>query len=215
MVGPTVQRGRLVRPSDPAAAVASASCCDTSHLPSSVYGVRSITAVYRHVRMQRRWLGPAAAETATSAAHCHTTCGCATRTAAASRSVLDLSCCTRSCAAAHNVDNGAAGQGRQWGLYHIPSIIVTAVLQYGFKGTQMVPTTAHIYNTTFYSLASTSHEMSHMIRFHRIGIRLRRHRYRLGGPEICPCIPHIWAEGILTVAKVRALWRASCPCTVQ
>ena len=31
---------------------------------------------------------------------CHTTCGCATRTAAASRSVLDLSCCTRSCAAA-------------------------------------------------------------------------------------------------------------------
>ena len=64
------------------------------------YPVQGTAQNLPHARVQRRWLGPAAAETATSAAHCHTTCGCATRTAAASRSVLDLSCCTRSCAAA-------------------------------------------------------------------------------------------------------------------
>ena len=56
--------------------------------------------MHRRARMQRRRLGPVAAETATSAVHCPTTCRCTARTAAASRSVLDLSCCICSCAAA-------------------------------------------------------------------------------------------------------------------
>ena len=49
------------------------------------YGPKSM-----HARRPRRRLCPTAAETAASAVHCHTTCGCTARTATASRSVLEL-----------------------------------------------------------------------------------------------------------------------------
>ena len=69
------------------------------------YGCKST-----HARRPRRRLGPTAAETAASAVHCHTTCGCTARTATASRSVLELGSCLQSCAAAQRRRPRVQGQ---------------------------------------------------------------------------------------------------------